>query len=164
MSRRVRHTTGIAEEAQPAGFRAGSADPVASSWNASFHGFSAEDRARILELALPAGIVYAQQLPDPKLARKSDEHLRTVFAPFLNGQAEQLEPTEPKPIAYLDNDLDRWQKEAVAKSLATADLFLLRGHPGSGKSRVIVEIIRQSIRAATRSSCCPVIPLLWTTF
>jgi AAA domain len=150
MSRRVRHTSGTAEEAQAAGSRAGQADSAASAWNASFHGFSADDRARILALALPAGIVYAQQLPDPKVARQSDERLPSIFAPFLNGRAEHLVPTKPKPVVYFDNELDRWQKEAVAKSLVSPDLFLLRGHPGSGKSRVLVEVIRQAIARGDR--------------
>src|SRR3984957_3385480 len=111
MSRRVRHTSGTAEEAQPASSRAGIADPVAATWNASFHGLSAEDRARVLAAALPGGVVYAQQLPDPKVARKSDERPRTLFAPFLNGQAKHLEPTQSKPIDYFDTELDRWQRE-----------------------------------------------------
>jgi AAA domain len=150
MSRRVRHTSGTAEEAQPAGSRAGIADPVASTWNAAFHGLSAEDRARVLALALPGGVVYAQQLPDPKVARKSDERPRTLFAPFLNGQSKHLEPTQSKPIEYFDSELDRWQREAVARALATVDLFLLRGHPGSGKSRVLVETLRQAIGRGDR--------------
>ena len=150
MSRRVRHTSGTAEEAQPAGSRAGVADSVASTWNASFHGLSAEDRARVLALALPGGVVYAQQLPDPKTARKTEERPRTPFAPFLNGQAKHLEPTKPKPIDYIDTDLDRWQKDAVARALATVDLFLLRGHPGTGKSRVLIETLRQALGRGDR--------------
>ncbi|HEV8058978.1 MAG TPA: AAA domain-containing protein [Gemmataceae bacterium] len=150
MSRRVRHTTGTAEEAQPAGSRTGTADSVAPSWNACFHGFSADDRARILALALPTGIVYAQQLPDPKSAGKNDDRLPSLFAPFLNGHVKQLESGEQRPLAFLDNELDRWQKEAVSKALATPDLFLLRGHPGSGKSRVLLEVIRQAVGRGDR--------------
>ncbi len=150
MSRRVRHTTGTAEEAQPAGSRTGSADFAAPSWNACFHGFSADDRARILALALPTGIVYAQQLPDPKSTRRNDDRLPSFFAPFLNGQVKQLESSELKPVTFLDDELDRWQKEAVAKALTTPDIFLLRGHPGSGKSRVVLEIIRQALGRGDR--------------
>jgi hypothetical protein len=119
-------------------------EAVASNWNASFHGFSADDRARILALASPSGIVYAQQLPDANAAKKQDDRVRSAFAPYLNGQIGNLKPTETTPLNYFDAELDRWQKEAVAKALAARDLFLLRGHPGSGKSRVLVEIVRQA--------------------
>jgi hypothetical protein len=150
MSRRVRNSAGTAEEAHPAGARAGGADTSSSSWNATFHAFSPEDRARLLALSLPGGILYAQQLPDSKLARKVEGRQSGPFAPFVTDQAKTLEPTVLTSLSFFDQQLDRWQKQAVAKALSTPDIFLLRGRPGSGKSRIVTEIIRQIIQRGQR--------------
>ncbi|CAN5506465.1 hypothetical protein BH10PLA2_BH10PLA2_08400 [soil metagenome] len=150
MSRRVRNSAAAAEEAHPAGARASAADASTASWNATFLGFSADDRARLLALSLPGGILFAQQLPDSKLNRKTDERPGGPFAPFVTDQAKTLKPTVLNNPSCFDQDLDRWQKEAVAKALSTPDIFLLRGRPGSGKSRVVTEIIRQILQRGQR--------------
>jgi hypothetical protein len=150
MSRRVRNNSGTAEEAHPAGSRAGPVELSVASWNATFQGFSADDRARILELAFPTGFVYAQQLPDPKQTRRAEEAGASLFASFLNGPTHRLAPAVSTSLLFVDAQLDHWQKEAVAKALVTPDLFLLRGDPGSGKSRVVLEIIRQAILRGQR--------------
>ena len=150
MSRRVRNTAGTAEEAHPVGSRTGPDTSSAASWNSTFHGFSDDDRARILELSMPAGIVYAHQLPDPKLSRKTSDQGGNLFAPFLGEHASALPPNIPTTLTFIDEKLDRWQREAVEKALSTPDVFLLRGNPGSGKSRVVAEVIRQASKRGQR--------------
>src|SRR5439155_8860667 len=47
-------------------------------------------------------------------------------------------------------ELDAVQREAAAKALATPDIFLVQGRPGSGKSRVVAEIIAQATARGER--------------
>ncbi len=150
MSRRVRNSAGTAEEAHPAGARAGAADTPAASWNVLFHGFSADDQARILEQSCRDGVIYAHQLPDSRTARKPEQRATKPFATVLPDRTQQLPPNIPAALVFRDEQLDRWQKDAVQKALSTPELFLLTGNPGSGKSRVVTEIIHQAMQRGQR--------------
>ena len=46
-------------------------------------------------------------------------------------------------LKWLDENLNASQREAVKKCLSARDLALVHGPPGTGKTRVLVEIIRQ---------------------
>src|SRR5689334_15653706 len=63
---------------------------------------------------------------------------------LLNGTTDGLEPVRPGPIDVFDQALDAVQREAVARALGSPDVFLLQGLPGTGKSRVVAEIVRQA--------------------
>jgi hypothetical protein len=56
----------------------------------------------------------------------------------------------PVPLTHADPELDNWQREAVSQALAAPDLFLIQGLPGTGKSRVVAEIITQAVRRGQR--------------
>src|SRR5262249_29372301 len=58
-----------------------------------------------------------------------------------------LAPVAVPPAGPPDPSLDADQREAVARALATPDVCLLQGLPGSGKSRVVAEVVT---RAAAR--------------
>src|SRR5262249_60772615 len=62
----------------------------------------------------------------------------------------ELEPVRTTPIAVLDPNLDPTQREAVARALQTPDLALIQGLPGTGKSRVVAEILTQAAAAGER--------------
>jgi superfamily I DNA and/or RNA helicase len=49
-----------------------------------------------------------------------------------------------------DKDLNRTQIEAVSRAMSAQDLFLLYGYPGTGKTRTLVEIIRQAVARGER--------------
>src|SRR5262249_60913358 len=49
-----------------------------------------------------------------------------------------------------DADLDETQRLAVARALATPDVALILGHAGSGKTRVVAELLRQAERLGQR--------------
>jgi hypothetical protein len=97
----------------------------------------------LLALAQRQGVLYAHQLPSsPKGARP--EPVRSALAHILAGEVDQLEPLRPPALVPLDAELDEVQCEAVAKALATPDIFLVQGLPGTGKSRVVAEIVAQA--------------------
>ena len=64
--------------------------------------------------------------------------------------------TKPAPAAFcnpltpLDDELDDYQRDAVARALSADDLILINGRAGTGKKRVVREIVQQVIRSGGR--------------
>ena len=48
-----------------------------------------------------------------------------------------------KPVRFFDEGLNEFQQDAVKRALAADDVALVHGPPGTGKTTVLVEIIRQ---------------------
>lgn len=57
---------------------------------------------------------------------------------------------ERKEIAWRDESLNDPQKEAVAHALAASEVALLHGPPGTGKTRTLVEVVRQAVLRGER--------------
>jgi ATP-dependent RNA/DNA helicase IGHMBP2 len=63
---------------------------------------------------------------------------------------------EHKPLAILDAGLNTSQQEAVEFALATADLAIIHGPPGTGKTTTVIELVRQAVaRGAKVLACAP---------
>ncbi|WP_020472784.1 hypothetical protein [Zavarzinella formosa] len=50
----------------------------------------------------------------------------------------------------VDGELDHFQRDAVARAIATPDFLQIQGPVGTGKSRVLMEIARQAVTRAQR--------------
>ena len=64
---------------------------------------------------------------------------------FLGLKAPELgDPVKPESLPFFNLDLNEQQKKAVAMSLENKDVFVLHGPPGTGKTSVLVEMVRQA--------------------
>lgn len=113
------------------------------SWDEWYHRASPAQRQEALARAANQGILYAHQLT-------AVEPRRSLLAALLNGSASDLQPLHSPAIACHDRDLDATQREAVARAMATPDVCLIQGYPGTGKSRVVTEILLQAARRGER--------------
>lgn len=50
-----------------------------------------------------------------------------------------------KKILFYDNGLNRYQKAAVEKSLCCGSFFLIHGPFGTGKTRTLIELVKQEV-------------------
>jgi hypothetical protein len=121
------------------------ADP--SFWEEWYSQATDSARQEALELVRAQGVVLATALP----GRESAGAKPALLMDLLAGQQVSLPAFPPLPPEPIDRDLDRTQQLAVARALATPDLALVRGYPGTGKSRVIAEVLRQADRAGLRT-------------
>src|SRR6516162_7681791 len=71
------------------------------------------------------------------------------------GAARRSAAIRPEPVQPVPGERSRWdggyqraspaqRQEALARAVATPDICLIQGFPGTGKSRVIAEMILQA--------------------
>ncbi|MFT3924589.1 MAG: AAA domain-containing protein [Myxococcales bacterium] len=66
---------------------------------------------------------------------------------LLRGTSKLSQASEP---TFLDGELNPPQRVAVSLALAAAPLSLIHGPPGTGKTRTLVEVIRQCVQRGER--------------
>ncbi len=79
---------------------------------------------------------------------RSAKHTRPAFFRDLAlglKKPESFDPLKPDEVVFANPHLNQWQQEAARMALAVRDIGLLHGPPGTGKTTVLVEIIRQSV-------------------
>jgi hypothetical protein len=122
-----------------------SSRPLPPRWEEIFQGASPSQQQELLTLAGRQGLLYAHQLPPANGSRHAPASgVAQRVAHFLEGHPQELAPVSAPGVAMLDQGLDAGQREAVARALATPDVCLIQGLPGTGKSRVAAEIIAQA--------------------
>ncbi len=128
----------------------GSAQPAlrdASLWGEWYHLASPVQRREALDRAVYEGILYAHQLAVPAASAAPRS---TPLSGLLSGSFQELGSLHPPVLDCLDRELDATQRDAVARAIATPDVCLLQGYPGTGKSRVVTEILLQAARRGER--------------
>ena len=105
--------------------------------------FARARQQELLDLAGRQGLLYAHQVG----STAAPPSRRPTPASLLNGAAADLETFNAPPLAEPDTGLDAAQRDAVARAMHTPDICLIQGAAGTGKSRVVAEIV---VRAAAR--------------
>ncbi|MCM2304439.1 MAG: DNA2/NAM7 family helicase [Elusimicrobia bacterium] len=82
------------------------------------------------------------------VAESKRSRLSTLREIFLGEQ--QPERTKVPKIIWFNRALNEYQQAAVKSSLAAEDVALVHGPPGTGKTTVLVEIIRQHVARGER--------------
>ncbi|MGH3241035.1 MAG: DEAD/DEAH box helicase [Spirillospora sp.] len=77
--------------------------------------------------------VYAKQREAVELLRSRQAHNTTLLPALVNGGGTRIASGRAEPTDELDAD----QSEALQKGLATPDVLVVHGPPGTGKTRVI---------------------------
>ena len=119
------------------------------SWDDLFRGLTPGQQEELLGLARRQGVLYGNQIPGLHNGAAADP-VRGLLGRLLSGRIEELQPLHPAELQFVDGALDSAQRAAVAGALATPDVFLIQGLPGTGKSRVIAEIILQAAQVGQR--------------
>jgi len=112
-----------------------------ASWEDVFLAASPSQQAQLLALAERQGLLYGHQLPHLTNGQPRDQVQRFLKRVFT-GSTHDLTPVRAEHLPAAD--LDEHQCDAVARALATPDIFLIQGLPATGKSRVAAEIVSRS--------------------
>ncbi|MDE2489976.1 MAG: AAA family ATPase [Elusimicrobia bacterium] len=82
------------------------------------------------------------------VAESKRSRLSTLREVFL-GETPP-ERSKIKPVKFFNEGLNEFQQEAVKRALAADDVALVHGPPGTGKTTVLVEIVRQHVSRGER--------------
>jgi hypothetical protein len=110
---------------------------------------SAPQRQHALARAAEHGLLHAHELPASEGAAGAAGR-RPLLTALLHGPAPVLEPVHCPCVDPIDQELDEVQRQAVSRALHSPDLSLVLGYAGTGKSRVVAEVLRQCARAGQR--------------
>src|SRR5262249_1501514 len=111
------------------------------SWEDLYRSLPPSQQSELLALAARQGLIYQHQLPPGESTAPAAR--RPLLPQLLHGQTCDLAPLVVEPLTFHDTALDDVQREAVPRGVQTPDISLIQGLPGTGKSRVVAEIIRQ---------------------
>ncbi len=125
-------------------------------WEELYRHATPAQRSELLALARSQGLLYAHQLPNSNNGKKPGPLMEEQgrLQQLANLQAhppERWRSVRPEALAPCDTALDPMQRQAVARALAATDVCLIAGLPGTGKSRVVAEIVTQAASQGLRA-------------
>ncbi len=135
----------VAEPAIPVVMDGNGQSPDTSLWQSLLGRAGPAERAALLASVTPTGILYTQQLPSQSRPLPPQD-LPSLVTDILAGRTDHLEPHVAPPADWVPFDpcLDEDQQEAIWNALHTPDLYLIQGLPGTGKTRVVTELVTQA--------------------
>ena len=105
-----------------------------------------------VDLELAPDLVTLQRLKDA-LASAEQSRGRTARLVNLILGCEAPKPTRLNHFEVLDEQLNDDQREAVRHGIGAPDVALIHGPPGTGKTRTLVEVIRQCVARGEKVLC-----------
>jgi len=84
------------------------------------------------------------------LSRLGSAHGELAYLLGVAYGKSMLEVVDQGDITFIDTALDEAQRVAVIHALTTSPIALVHGPPGTGKTRCLIEIIRQCVRRGER--------------
>jgi hypothetical protein len=118
------------------------------NWEEIFPAIPPAQQRTLLALAADQGYLHACQIP-PTCPPATDRP-RIFINELLAVKGADLKAPDFPPLTPLDAELDAEQRDAVIKAVHTPDVALIQGLPGTGKTRVAVEIARQAVQRGQR--------------
>lgn len=76
------------------------------------------------------------------------------LVPVLFGERPPAVAKKDVTFSPFNSNLDHSQREAISKALASKNVFLLHGPPGTGKTTTVVEIILQEVKRGSKILAC----------
>ena len=99
-------------------------------------------------------LVKADAIPPPEKREKErlGFWLENRGSPIFQGLVEGVKESRTKVKTFLNEGISQFpvQVDAIQQGLSEAPVLLLKGPPGTGKTTVIVEMIRQAVRQGKR--------------
>ena len=83
------------------------------------------------------------------------DHSPLMRVLFGQSQPATVQPSDvSKKMAWIDPSLNESQKEAIKFSMASSDIALIHGPPGTGKTHTLIELILQFLDQGKRLLVC----------
>ncbi|KAA8647740.1 hypothetical protein EYZ11_000165 [Aspergillus tanneri] len=90
-----------------------------------------------------------------KMGKMSDtEHTHFMRVAFGHTTPLQADYEAVGPVEFIDPTLNDSQKEAIRFALASRDIALIHGPPGTGKTHTLIELILQMVQRKLRVLVC----------
>ncbi|KAH0403264.1 DNA helicase, partial [Aureobasidium melanogenum] len=89
------------------------------------------------------------------LKMPESEHSTLMRVLFGQSSAVSVQPRDmTQELEWLDPSLNDSQKEAIKFALASSEVALIHGPPGTGKTHTLIELIRQCLKKGLRLLVC----------
>ncbi|KAG9666232.1 DNA helicase, partial [Aureobasidium melanogenum] len=89
------------------------------------------------------------------LKMPESEHSTLMRVLFGQSSAVSVQPRDmAQELEWLDPSLNDSQKEAIKFALASSEVALIHGPPGTGKTHTLIELIRQCLKKGLRLLVC----------
>ncbi|KAK6007874.1 hypothetical protein QM012_004688 [Aureobasidium pullulans] len=108
------------------------------------------------EVDIPGGKLWLMNQTMTKLLKMPEsEHSTLMRVLFGQSSAVSVQPRDMAgELEWLDPSLNDSQKEAIKFALATPEVALIHGPPGTGKTHTLIELIRQCLKKGLRLLVC----------
>lgn len=102
------------------------------------------------------GLIFSRMRQTMEKMVKMTEADHTHFMRVAFGHTTPLQPDHDMtgPIEFMDPTLNDSQKDAIRFALASKDISLIHGPPGTGKTHTLIELIMQLVQRKKRILVC----------